>query len=278
MIRLDNVARGRHVPAMSNDQNAWFPDANGHDPVRAARSASAAPSLPRRFYKEAGVAEKDGGFVLTLDGRPARTPAKAPLALPNRPAGEAVAGEWAAQGAEINPATMPMTKLANSGIDGVARMRDDVVDEIVRYAGSDLLCYRAGEPPRLVQRQAEAWDPVLEWAREDLGARFFLAEGVMFIEQPSGALDAVRREVEAVRDPIALAALSTITSLTGSSLLAVAVARGRLSAAQAWAAAHVDEDFQMEVWGLDDDALERRAKRWAEMDAAATLLRLIHSA
>ncbi|PSC02984.1 ATPase [Alsobacter soli] len=262
---------------MPDDSTTWFPDDYGVDPIRAARAASAATPLPRRFYKEAGVAETDGGFVLVLDGRPARTPAKSPLALPSRGAGEAVAAEWAAQGQDINPASMPLTRLVNTGLDGVARMREEVIDEIAKYAGTDLLCYRAGDPARLVQRQSDAWDPVLDWARDEIGARFFLAEGVMFAEQPASSLAAVRGAVAEVIDPIALAALSTMTSLTGSVLLALAVSRGRLSASEAWAAAHVDEDFQMEVWGADDEALERRARRWNEMEASATLFRLLHA-
>jgi chaperone required for assembly of F1-ATPase len=260
---------------MTDDAPPWFaPEDEAPDPRRSAR-IGAKPVLPRRFYREASATQSDAGFVLTLDGRPARTPAKAPLALPTAAAAEAVAAEWAAQGAETDPARMPLTRLVNSGLDGVARMRGEVVDEIARYAGSDLLCYRAGEPARLVAMQADAWDPVLDWAREALGARFFLTEGVVFAEQPPGSVEAVRGAVASVQDPISLAALSTITSLTGSVLLALAVARGRLSAVEAWAAAHVDEDFQMEVWGMDDEALERRARRWTEMEASARMIQLI---
>lgn len=244
------------------------------DPRAAARNAAAAP-LPKRFWKKAGSREEDGRHVLVLDGRPARTPARNPLSLPTLAAAQAVAAEWQAQGEHIDPAAMPMTKLVNSALDGVARMRAEVVDDIVRYAGSDLLCYRAGDPERLVAREAAAWDPVLDWAREELGARFFLTEGVMFTTQPDSAIEAVRAAVEAVDDPIALACLSSMTSLTGSVLLALAVARGHHDAAQAWASAHVDEDFQMEVWGQDEEALERRARRFVEMDAAAKLFALL---
>jgi chaperone required for assembly of F1-ATPase len=260
---------------MTEDAPTWFaPEGDPPDPRRSAR-IGAKPILPRRFYREASTAQTEAGFVLILDGRPARTPAKAPLALPTVGAAEAVAAEWGAQGAEINPANMPLTRLVNSGLDGVAQMRGEVVDEIARYAGSDLLCYRAGEPARLVAMQAQAWDPVLDWARDALGARFFLTEGVVFAEQPPASVAAVRRAVASFEDPIALAALSTITSLTGSALLALAVGMGRLSAVEAWAAAHVDEDFQMEVWGLDDEALERRARRWTEMEASARMIQLI---
>lgn len=240
-------------------------------PLDAAR-AGLQPTLPRRFYREAGVAQVPEGYVLTLDGRPARTPAKAPLALPTRRAAEAVAAEWARQGELIDPAGMPLTRLANSAIDGVAHRRDDVRDDVARYGSSDLLCYRAEDPRRLVARQSEVWDPVLAWADEALGARFVVATGVMFREQPAETLAAVARAVAAHDDPFALAGLSTMTSLTGSVVLALAVARGRLSAQQAWIAAHIDEDFQMEVWGEDDEAMLRRAARWRDMEAAAALI------
>jgi chaperone required for assembly of F1-ATPase len=159
---------------------------------------------PKRFYRHAETAERNGGFVLLLDGRPARTPARRELSVPTRALGEALAGEWQAQGAELDPGTMPLTRLVNSAIDGVADRREAVVDDLVRYAGSDLLCYRAGEPERLVAAQGAAWDPVLAWAREALGARFHLGEGVMHVQQPAEAVAAVREALGRV--PVALRA------------------------------------------------------------------------
>lgn len=250
----------------------WFGGDDSRPDPRAAIRTEAKSALPRRFYKEAGVAETSDGFVLTLDGRHARTPAKAALAAPTREIAEMVAAEWGAQGETIDPASMPLTRLVNSALDGVARQMEAVAEETARYAGSDMLCYRAGDPARLVARESEAWDPVLDWARETFGARFILSEGVMFAQQPEASVSAIRAAVAAHDNPFALAALSTITSLTGSVLLALAVAHGRLGAKEAWAAAHVDEDFQMELWGFDDEAMERRARRWADMDAAARLL------
>jgi chaperone required for assembly of F1-ATPase len=240
-------------------------------PLEAARAGSQ-PSLPRRFYKQAGVLGASDGYVLTLDGRPARTPGKAPLALPSRAAADAVAEEWNRQADIIDPATMPLTRLANTAIDGVASRFDDVAAEVARYGASDLLCYRAADPARLVARQVQTWDPVLTWADEGLGARFLLAEGVMFVAQPEPSLAAIAAAVHRFSDPFALASLSTMTTLTGSVVLALAVAHGRLSPQEAWAAAHVDEDFQMELWGEDDEAMLRRAARWREMEAAALLL------
>jgi chaperone required for assembly of F1-ATPase len=174
----------------------------------------------------------------------------------------------------IDPAGMPLTRLVNTALDGVARRMTEVAEETARYAASDLLCYRAGDPERLVARQAQMWDPVLAWARDTLGAQFVLSEGVIHVEQPEPALRAVRRAVDAFDEPLPLAALATMTSLMGSVLLALAVAHDRLTPAQAWAAAHVDEDFQMEVWGLDEEAEIRRSRRWSDMQAAARLLTL----
>jgi chaperone required for assembly of F1-ATPase len=243
------------------------------DPVAMARR-DLTKSLPKRFYSEAGVVEVEGGFAPALDGKTTRTPARNALTLPTRALAEAVAAEWAAQVGVINPGTMPLTRLANSAIDGVSREADAVRAEIAKYAGSDLLCYRAGEPKSLVSAQAAEWDPVLDWARDALGARFVLSEGVMFVDQPNASIDAIRRAVADVNCHHALAALSSITTLTGSILLALAVLRGRLTADEAWRAAHVDEDFQMRAWGEDADAMARRARRWREMDAAATVLAL----
>ena len=169
---------------------------------------------------------------------------------------------------------MPLTRLANSAIDGVSREVEAVRAEVVKYAGSDLLCYRAGDPASLVAAQAASWDPVLDWARDALGARFILSQGVMFVDQPAPAIEAVRAAVETIDCPHRLAALSSMTTLTGSVLLALAVSRGRLTAEEAWRAAHVDEDFQMGAWGEDAEALARRTRRWSDMEAASRVMRL----
>ena len=238
------------------------------DPIEAARRAMR-PPLPRRFYQQAGV-EADGGFRVVLDGRPVRTPARGFLIAPSRRLAEAIAAEWDAQGETIDPATMRLTRLANSIIDGVVAAPAPVAADVAKYLGSDLLFYRAEGPQRLVERQAHRWDPVLAWAREVLGARFLLAAGVVHAVQPEEALAAARAAIPA--DPWRLGAVHVITTLTGSALLALAMLRGRLSAEEAWTAAHVDEDWNMEQWGRDEIALARRAARRAEMDAAATVL------
>ncbi|MCJ2033600.1 ATP12 family chaperone protein [Methylobacterium sp. J-068] len=243
------------------------------DPTRAARGPGR-PALPKRFYGEAGFAPQAEGFRLTLDGRPANTPARNPLALPTRGLAEAVAAEWAAQVAVIDPATMPLTRLANTAIDGVAPRRAAVVDDLSAYAGTDLLAYRAGDPDRLVTAQAEAWDPVLDWARETLGARFILGEGVMHVTQPDTTVAALRQGIEATEGPFRLAALHTMTTLTGSLVLAFATLHGHLTPRDAWVAAHVDETYQASVWGGDAEAEARHALRRAEFEAAAHLAAL----
>jgi chaperone required for assembly of F1-ATPase len=250
----------------------WFAkglDPAAYDPVAAARLAMK-PQLPKRFYEAAGFAEVDGAFALTLDGRKAKTPGRKLVAMPSATLAEAVAAEWQAQAEYINPATMPLTRIVNAIIEGVTEVPAAVAEEIVKYAGSDLLCYRADRPQNLVDRQAAAWDPVLTYLRETIGARFYLSEGVVFVEQPEPSIAAVRAALPG--DPWRLGAMSVITTLTGSALLAIAVERGFLSADQAFAAAHVDDDFQRDTWGHDDEAAERRAARRAEMMAAAKVL------
>lgn len=241
------------------------------DPVERAQKQMQKP-LPKRFYRAADVGETEGGFRILLDGKPVRTPARNFLVLPGRGLAEAVAAEWQAQGKEINPDAMPLTRLANTALDGVASDMQAVAEDVLRYAATDLVCYRAGQPAGLVARQAEAWDPVIEWAARDLGARFVLAEGVMHVSQPREAIAAFGVHVRTHDDPLALAALHVATTLGGSALIAMAVARTRLSAEEAWAAAHVDEYWNEELWGEDHEATKRRLARQRDFDAAAFVL------
>ena len=262
---------------MSDKTRDWLgePGDEGRpDPVRAART-NAKPALPQRFYKEAGFTPAEGGFRLTLDGRPANTPARNPLVLPTRDLAQAVADEWGAQVTAIDPATMPLTRLTNTAIDGVAPRREAVADDLCAYAGTDLLAYRAAEPDRLVSAQAAAWDPILAWAHDTLGTRLILSEGVMHVTQPESAVAALSGAVRAVDHPFRLAALHTLTTLTGSLITALAVLHGHLSADAAWEAAHVDETYQAAVWGRDEEAEERLALRRAEFDAAARMLKAL---
>ncbi len=238
------------------------------DPTESARRNMRA--LRRRFYTTAAVREVAGGFEVTLDDRPIRTPARHALAFPTRGLAEAAAAEWNAQGEYVEPLQMPLTRLANTIIDGVATATDAVAAEVAKYLGSDLLFYRATGPERLVARQHELWDPVLEWARETLGARFLTGTGVMPLMQPEQALVAAAAAIPL--GPWPLGAVHAVTTLTGSTLLALALARGAITCEAAWTAANVDEDWNIDQWGADTLALERRALRSAEMEAAARVL------
>ena len=241
------------------------------DPRESARRG-ARPKLRKRFYSQAHVGEAGGGFPLLLDNKPVKTPMRRALAAPTAALAGKIADEWNAQVELIDPARMPLTRLANAVIDAVADAPGPVADEVAQYLGSDLLCYRAHAPDGLLERQAQHWNPVLAWASETLGARFVLAQGVVHVAQPDEAIAAARAKIPA--DVWRLGAVSTITTLTGSALLALALERSALDAEAAWAAAHVDEDWQMSQWGSDEAALERRAYRHAEFEAAVTVLRL----
>ncbi|MGP0058123.1 MAG: ATP12 family chaperone protein [Beijerinckiaceae bacterium] len=249
-----------------------------NDPVALARRDLTKP-LPRRFYKAVGVEARGDQFILALDGRPVRTPAKTNLALPTRALAEAVAAEWRVQVEFIDPSTMPLTRLVNVALDGVAREPNAIVAEIAKYGNSDLLCYRADGPEKLLKAQAEAWDPILAASEARLGARFVCGEGIVFVEQPARTKEAVHAALAAVQAQpfghFGLAALHVMTALTGSVLIALAIAAGETSVETAWAAAHVDENFQMDLWGEDPEAMAKRARRFEEMAAAALLWRLV---
>lgn len=240
------------------------------DPIEAARR-NMRPNLRKRFYQAVTVGEAPPHPIL-LDGRTVKTPAGDTLAAPARALAQAIGAEWEVQGERIDPATMPLTRLANTIIDGIASNPQPVAREIAKYAGSDLVCYRADSPEGLIAKQAQHWDPILAWARDEHGARFVLSEGVMFVDQPQSAVGAVCSAIPA--DPWRLGAVSLVTTLTGSALIALAVAAGALDVEQAWAAAHVDEDWNMDFWGRDELAMQRRAARFADMQAAGTVLAL----
>ena len=228
----------------------------------------------KRFYRTVSVDGAPPAVRVLLDGKPVRTPARRELAVPSRALAEALAAEWAAQGQRIDPAAMPLTRLVNSALDGVTERETEVRAEIAKYAASDLLCYRAEGPAELVRRQAEAWDPVLAWAGWELGAHLIAGRGIVPICQSPAALAAIASRLSDL-DALALTAHHVMTTLTGSAVLALAHARGRLTAEQAWAAAHIDEDWQIRQWGEDAEAQARRARRWAEMQAASRLLALL---
>jgi chaperone required for assembly of F1-ATPase len=239
------------------------------DPVERVRAAQRR-DLPKRFYTDVSVegVAADRHRIL-LDGRVAKTPAKHELALPRADLAEAVAAEWRAQESRIDPVTMPLTRLADAVIDGVAARAAEVAADAVKYAGSDLLCYRATGPVRLVERQTALWDPLLDWIDEVFGARLTVVEGVMHVAQDSDAIDVLAARVARL-DPWELAGLHAMTTLTGSLVLALAVVEGRLDRDAAWNAAHVDDHWTAELWGRDEEAEARLARRRIEFDAAAS--------
>jgi len=254
-------------------------------PVEAARRAVQRP-LRHRFYKAVTiVAAEDGeggqrgqgsGHAVCLDGKPVRTPGRRALAAPVPELARALADEWAAQGEYIEPAKMPLTRLANTILDGVAAAREQVASEIRKYLASDLVFYRAESPAPLRARQAQHWDPVVSWARQALGAEFNLGTGVVHVAQPAAALNAAAAALP--RDPWRLGALHAATTLTGSALIALALLCGAITLEAAWRAAHVDEDWNMEQWGRDEIALDRRGFRFAEFAAAALVLQSLGQA
>lgn len=221
----------------------------------------------KRFWKAAGADTDPGevGYRVLLDGRPVRTPAKALLAAPTRAMALAIAAEWDAQEAEIDPTTMPMTRAANAAIDKVAVQRAEVADMLAAYGDSDLLCYRAEAPEELVARQAEAWDPALDWAAAELGARLEVFVGVIHAPQPPEALARLAREVHGLT-AFQLAAFHDLVSLSGSLVLGLAAARGWREADALWAMSRIDETWQEEQWGYDEEAAEA-----AEVKARAFL-------
>lgn len=235
----------------------------------------AARQLPKRFFKNASARPvEEGGYQVLLDERAVKTPKREFLVVPTLAYAEAIAAEWDALGDTIDPARLAFTKLANTTIDGVKPRLRDVHDDILRFIGNDLLLYRAERPEGLVAQQNAAWDPVLNWFHETYDAKFKLTAGVMPIEQSPLA---VAKAASAVADfdAFALAPLHVMTTLTGSALLAIAHARDVLSLEAAWAAAHVDEDWQIARWGEDAEAAVRRDQRLREMETASRALDLL---
>ena len=208
---------------------------------------------PRRFWSRAGIIEVEGGFAVSLDGRTAATPSGNALELPTQAMAELVCAEWSRQQGEMDPSSMPHTRLANTAIDRISSAKDEVVDALVGFAGSDLLCHRAERPEQLVARQRNAWDPVIRWADHSLGAPLNVGGGVMPIRQASGSLCRLR-ELTAALDPFALAGLSEMVALTGSLVIGHAVIRGRLAPEVAWNISRIDEQHQSELWGIDREA------------------------
>ena len=228
----------------------------------------------KRFWKRARSERVEGGWLVRLDSRPVRTPARRLCVVPLAAMADGIAAEWNAQGARIDPFSMPLTRAASTCLDRVIPELDAVRRNVAGYGGTDLLCYRAPEPAELARRQSRGWDPMLAWAADALGAGLVIGEGVMHVAQPPEAIARLAAEVSAL-DPWELTALSELTTLTGSLVLALAVCYGRLEAAEAWRLSRIDEEWNIEQWGEDAEAASQAARRRTEFMAAADLLRLL---
>lgn len=258
---LKNIQKGSESPDV-------------HNPLKAAQTAMQ-PELPKRFYKKAWVEAKDGAYLVLLDGKPIRTPGKNQVCLPTQASAQVVCEEWQAQETVIDPKRMHATRIVNTAIDGIARDLETVRGDIVNYAGTDLLCYRADNPEGLVENQSRHWDPLLDWVNEEIGADFVRAEGIVHVSQPADTLTAFAKAVAQFDQPIALACLHTFTTLSGSAIIALALARKRLTPDAAWKAAHVDEHWNESLWGEDFDAMAARARKFEELEAGHTLMRAL---
>ncbi len=221
----------------------------------------------KRFWTEVGVDARE----VRLDGRPVRTPGRLPLVLPTDALAEAVAGEWRSVDAAIDPRAMPLTGLANAAIDRIAPDPARFAEGLARYGESDLLCYRADDPPELVARQAALWDPPLAWARGRYDVGFEVTTGIVHRAQPSATIARLGEAVGAL-GAWRLAGLSPVVTITGSLVLALALAERAMTVDAVWAAAQADEDWQAERWGEDALAAEARDARRRELGAAAAFL------
>jgi len=221
----------------------------------------------RRFWKTASLTETGAGFGVALDARPLRTPAGARLIVPTRAMAAAIAAEWQAQDSEVKPASMPVTRAANAAIDKVSAQFDEVAGMIAAYADSDLLCYRAGSPQELVARQAAAWDPLLDWAAQRFGARLMTVSGVMHRPQDARALGRLADQVHAM-GPFELTAFHDLVGLSGSLVLGLAAIHEVAPIGEIWRLSRIDETWQEEQWGIDEEARTLAGRKESEFRAA----------
>jgi len=214
----------------------------------------------KRFWKSAAVVPVEGGFTVQLDGRGVKTPARAPLVVPTRAVAEMIAAEWQAQGEKIAPETMPATRAANAAIDKVRGQFDEVAALVAAYGETDLLCYRARFPAELRARQDAAWDPLLNWSSDRFGLRWVVTEGVMPQAQPPETL--ARLDAQVARfSPFELTAFHDLVALSGSLVIGLAATEGRDAAEELWQVSRIDEDWQAQKWGEDDEASALAARR-----------------
>ncbi|MEM9332245.1 MAG: ATP12 family protein [Pseudomonadota bacterium] len=233
--------------------------------------------FPKRFYKTVSVKEQEeGGFALLLDEKPLQSPGKNRLLAPTLNSAELLAEEWRKIETEINPMSMPMTRLANTAIDGVSQETQAVMEDITRYASSDLLLYRADTPEGLIENQMKHWDPLLDWAAEAFDAQFETGTGIIHVPQSKDTLTKFGMRLQRFQSAYALTCIHTLTSLSGSAIIALALAEQHIDAETGWKAAHVDEDWNISLWGEDFEAAERRRLRWLDFEAANRLLVAVH--
>ena len=222
---------------------------------------------PKRFWKNVEVVSAEGGFTVTLDERSVRTPGKALLAVPTEEMARHIADEWEAQTEKVDPRTMPWTRSANSALDKLSVQRREVEDHLIGYAGTDLVCYRAEQPQRLVERQRAGWDPILSYLEETFAVRLKTTSGVMPVSQDADTLAVLRNVMSSMSD-FAITGFHDIVTLSGSYLIAVAVAREEIDPLAGWALSRIDEDWQIEQWGRDEEAdAQAETKREAFLHA-----------
>jgi chaperone required for assembly of F1-ATPase len=254
----------------------FLEDAEQHRDAGRGRASTGplAAELPKRFYRETGVAPVEGGFAVTLDGRPTRTPGRVPVVVPSEALARRMAAEWDAQGERVDPAIMPVVRLVNSAVESGVEKLPAFRDEIISYAGNDVLLYRADSPQELVVAEEQHWDSALIKLARHFGVAFQPTIGIRHQPQPAATL---RRLGDAVADEtlLPLTALVSITTLTGSGLLAIGLRHRLFTPDEVWVAAHVDEDHNLRLWGAVEEAVARREQRRREFDAAVAVLEAI---
>jgi chaperone required for assembly of F1-ATPase len=232
--------------------------------------------LPKRFYKDVSARPDEGGWSVLLDGRPVKTPAKRALKVPSETLAQALAAEWAAQETVIDPFTMPITRILHVALDRIAQVREGAAEEVANFGRTDLLSHRADDAG-LAARQAELWDPYLEWAKTALDAPLNAAATVLALEQPDSSIEALKARALA-QDDLRLTALVSVTPILGSAILAFALLEGEADADAVWQAARVDDDYQIERWGEDSEAALAAANRKRDLIACETVMRALDDA
>jgi len=225
------------------------------------------PSLKKRFWENASVVEAENGFGIQLDGRSVKTPSKTPLVVDFHAIAHDIASEWMAQGEQVDPSTMPTTRMANSVIDKVSVNRDAIIEMLSEYAGSDLLCYRATTPQGLIAEQARVWDPILEWSANTMQAPFRVTQGVMYVDQPAQSIEVYRAKLQNMND-YQLAGAHDLITISGSMVVSMALLTNHLDVDQAWSAVTVDEIWQEKQWGADEEAQESQKIKYQDFEFA----------